>query len=60
MLHHINNVCDIQILDKFFNDYINDSVVNLLDQIYFIELDKMELKEMHRFVLEKMTMDKII
>lgn len=43
----------MQTLDKFFGSYINDSVINLLDQVYFSELEKMEARELHRFVLEK-------
>lgn len=60
MLLHVNNVSDVQTLDKFFGSYINDSVMNLLDQVYFSELEKMEARELHRFVMEKCTAEKII
>lgn len=55
LLQHVNNLSDVQQLDRFFTNFINDSVVNLLDQVYFAEVDKMELRDLHRFVSEKIT-----
>lgn len=42
LLLHLNNVVDALSLDTFFGTYINDSCDNLLDQVYFAELEKME------------------
>ena len=50
LLQHLNNLRDVQTLDRFFSGYMNDSKANLLDQVYFSELEKMEVRELHSFL----------
>lgn len=50
ILEHVNNLADVQQLDRIFNEYMNDSVINLLDQVYFSQIGKMDIKDLHRFV----------
>jgi hypothetical protein len=50
LLQHLNNLADVQMLERFFSSYMNDSKANLLDQVYFSELEKMEVRELHRFL----------
>lgn len=46
----MNNLSDVQTLDMFFSTYINTSKLNLLDQVYFAEIEHMELRDLHRFL----------
>jgi hypothetical protein len=54
MLHHLNKLCDVLHLDKFVTSYLNDTQVNMTEQVYFIEIQKFGQKELHRFVSEKL------